>query len=81
MDKPPSAGPGRLWFFDATIGCLYRAGFPHAPIVHALSALVQEHVRVDGYDEEEAFAFGLDLVLDDLERRLALALRPIDADA
>ena len=38
-------------------------------------------MRVDGYDEEEAFAFGLDLVLDDLERRLALALRPIDADA
>ena len=47
-----------------------RAGFPHAQIVHALSTLVPEHVLVDGYDEEEAFAFGLDL-----------ALRPTDADA
>ena len=34
-----------------------------------LSALVHEHVLVDGYDEEEAFAFGLELVLEGLERR------------
>jgi len=125
VDTRSSAGPGRLASFDATIGCLRRAGFPHALIVHALStldayvhgfaahrlhiaqaevpddvamaealaqwlpperypslsALVQEHVLVDGYDEDEGFGFGLDLVLDGLERRLAHALRPTARDA
>lgn len=38
--------------------------YPH------LSSLVREHVLVGAYDEEEAFAFGLELVLDGLERRL-----------
>ena len=38
--------------------------YPH------LSSLVREHVLVGGYDEEEAFAFGLEFVLDGLERRL-----------
>ena len=100
VDTRSSAGPGRLASFDATIGCLRRAGFPHALIVHALStldayvhgfaahrlhiaqaevpddvamaealaqwlpkerypalaALVQEHVLVDGYDEDEGFS-------------------------
>jgi AcrR family transcriptional regulator len=36
----------------------------------SLRALVLEHVLVHGFDEDEAFAFGLDLVLDGLERRL-----------
>lgn len=36
-----------------------------------LSELVQEHMLVDGYDEEEAFDFGLEIVLEGLERRLA----------
>ena len=115
VDTRPSSGPGRLASFDATIGCLRRAGFSHALTVHAfstldafvhgfaahrlrvaqaaapddvamaealarwlpperypaLSALVQEHVLPGGYDEEEAFAFGLDLVLEGLERRVA----------
>jgi AcrR family transcriptional regulator len=31
--------PGRLASFDATIGCLRRAGFSHALTVHALSTL------------------------------------------
>jgi hypothetical protein len=113
VDTRPTAGPGRLASFDAAIGCLRRAGFPHALIVHALStldayvhgfaahrlhiaqaevpddvamaeelarwlpaerypalsALVQEHVLVEGYDVDEAFDFGLDIVLDGLERR------------
>ena len=38
--------------------------YPH------LSSLVREHVLVGGYDEEEAFTFGLALVLDGLERSL-----------
>ncbi|HSL95741.1 MAG TPA: TetR/AcrR family transcriptional regulator C-terminal domain-containing protein [Thermoleophilia bacterium] len=111
----PSVGPGRLASFDATIGCLRRAGFSNALTVHALSildayvhgfgaqrlhvaqaevpddvamaealarwlpperypylsAVVQEHVLVDGYDAEEAFSFGLELVLGGLERSLA----------
>lgn len=41
--------------------------YPH------LSSLVREHVLVGGYDEEEAFAFGLELVLDGLERSVAAA--------
>jgi hypothetical protein len=32
-------------------------------------------------DEDEGFGFGLDVVLDGLERRLALGLRPTEADA
>ena len=115
VDTRPSAGPGRLSSFDATIGCLRSAGFSHALTVHALStldafvhgfaahrlsvaqaaapddvamaealarwlpperypalsALVHEHVLPGGYDEDEAFEFGLDLVLEGLERRLA----------
>jgi AcrR family transcriptional regulator len=39
--------------------------YPH------LSALVREHVLSGGYDEEEAFQFGLDIVLDGLARILA----------
>jgi AcrR family transcriptional regulator len=35
-----------------------------------LSALIHEHVLVDGYDEEASFTFGLELVLDGLEARL-----------
>ncbi len=110
----PSAGPGRLGSFEATLACLHRAGFSHALTVRALStldafvhgfgaqrlhvaqadlpddvamadalarwlpreqyphlsALVLEHVLVDGFDEDEAFAFGLELVLDGLQRSL-----------
>ena len=119
MDTRQSSGPGRLASFDATIGCLRRAGFSHALTVNALStldayvhgfaahrlhvaqsetpddvsqaealaqwlpperypslsALVHEHVLVDGYDEEEAFEFGLEIVLEGLERRLAAMRR------
>jgi AcrR family transcriptional regulator len=110
-----SSGPARLQAFEATIGCLRRAGFSHEITVFALStldayvdgfgaqrldiaaadvpddvamaeaiarwlpaseypslsALIHEHVLRDGYDEEASFAFGLDLVLDGLEARLA----------
>ena len=38
--------------------------YPH------LSSLVREHVLMGGYDEEDAFTFGLELVLDGLERSL-----------
>jgi AcrR family transcriptional regulator len=112
-----SSGPARLHAFEATIGCLRRAGFSHGLTVHALStldayvdgfgaqrlaiatadvpddaalaetiarwlpasefpylsALIHEHVLREGYDEEASFAFGLDLVLDGLEARLAAA--------
>jgi AcrR family transcriptional regulator len=40
-----------------------------------LSALIHEHVLPEGYDEEASFAFGLDLVLDGLEARLAAVAR------
>jgi AcrR family transcriptional regulator len=114
-----SSGPARLHAFEATIGCLRRAGFSHALTVHALStldayvdgfgaqrlaigaaevpddvamaeaiaawlpaseypalsALIHEHVLREGYDEEASFAFGLDLVLDGLEARLAASAR------
>ncbi len=119
MDTRQSSGPGRLASFDATIGCLRRAGFSHALTVNALStldayvhgfaahrlhvaqaetpddvsqaealaqwlpperypslsALVHEHVLVDGYDEEEAFEFGLEIVLEGLEQRLTAMRR------
>ena len=114
MHTRPSAGPGRLGSFEATIACLRRSRFSFALTVHAmstldayvhgfgvqrlhvaqadlpddvamaealarwlpreqyphLSALVLEHVLVEGFDEDESFAFGLDLVLDGLQRRL-----------
>jgi AcrR family transcriptional regulator len=112
-----SSGPARLHAFEATIGCLRRAGFSHGLTVDALStldayvdgfgaqrlaiatadvpddaamaealarwlpaaaypylsALIHEHVLREGYDEEASFAFGLELVLDGLEARLAAA--------
>ncbi len=40
-----------------------------------LSELVHEHVLVHGYDEEEAFSFGLELVLEGFERRRAVPPR------
>jgi AcrR family transcriptional regulator len=52
---------------EALAQWLPAAEFPY------LSALIHEHVLREGYDEEASFAFGLDLVLDGLEARLAAA--------
>ncbi|MBA2668168.1 MAG: TetR/AcrR family transcriptional regulator [Trueperaceae bacterium] len=55
--------PDDVSLAEALAAWLPAAEFPH------LSALIHEHVLVDGYDEEASFAFGLDLVLDGLEER------------
>jgi hypothetical protein len=69
---------------DAVIGALRGAGFPVALTAHAISAgfepgayphlteLTVEHVLQPGYDYADEFAFGLDLLLDGLERARGL---------
>jgi AcrR family transcriptional regulator len=61
--------PDDVAMAEALAAWLPAADYPH------LSALVHEHVLPDGYDEEQSFVFGLELVLDGLEAHLDVELR------
>lgn len=57
---------------DAAIAAAVANWLPSTEYPY-LSALINEYVVPEGYDEEASFAFGLDLVLDGLEKHLAAA--------
>lgn len=65
LDVATADVPDDVAIAEAMAEWLPPAEYPY------LSALIHEHVLREGYDEEASFAFGLDLVLDGLEARLA----------
>lgn len=67
MESRTTPGPATLRHHDTVIGVLRRAGFS----VEHLAELTVEHVLQPGYDFGNEFAFGLDLILDGLERARA----------
>jgi AcrR family transcriptional regulator len=86
--RAPGAGSGRLGYFDAVLGALRGAGFSsqlakrgfvvldayvHGYILLERSLSLQGDVVSDGYDPADDFTFGVDLILDALERRRAFA--------
>jgi AcrR family transcriptional regulator len=75
MDSRTSPGPATLRHHDAVLGCLRNAGFSVPLAASALSVLdsyihgfaFQERLR-PAYDYGNDFEFGLDLILEGLER-------------
>lgn len=81
MESRNNPGPQNLAHHDAVMGCLREAGFSLEMAVHACSvqdsyiygfALREKTVgrAAPGYDFAGEFLWGLDLVLEGLERRL-----------
>ena len=78
MESRTNPGPASLRHHDAVIGTLREAGFDMEMVAHAYSLLdgytygfaLFEHAMKPGYDYGHEFEFGLDVILDGLERAL-----------
>jgi AcrR family transcriptional regulator len=84
MESRATPGPATLRHHDAVIACLRKAGFTVELTAHAVAAIdsylygfaMQElnlplrsaYVMLPGFDFADEFGFGLDLILDGLDR-------------
>jgi AcrR family transcriptional regulator len=74
LDARPNPGEANLRLYEATLGCLREAGFP-AEMANRAQSIQDAYIYGFALQEttrhEEEFLFGLELILDGLEKRLA----------
>ena len=78
LDARPNPGEANLRLYEAVLACLREAGFSAEMAIRAQSiqdAYIFGFALQETTRHEEEFLFGLDLILDGLEKRLAVERR------
>jgi len=74
LDARPNPGEANVRLYEAALACLREAGFSAEMAIRAQSikdAYIYGFALQDATRHEEEFLFGLELILDGLEKRLA----------